>query len=178
MSLMRWGLIPFWAKEKSIGGRLINARAESVAEKQSFRSALKRRRCLVLADGYYEWKKDGKEKQPYHIRTEDEQPFAMAGLWEARKGAREDRLEAPLETFTIITTKANSQTRAVHDRMPVILQPDDYAQWLDNELNDFQMLQTLMVPLVTDELVLVPVGKLVNNPRNDVAECLTARTDE
>ena len=124
LCLLRWGLIPAWAKDPSIGARLINARAETVAEKPAFRSAFKSRRCLIPADGYYEWKKTGSRKQPYYLRLQDERPFALAGLWDRWNGGGKD---APLETCTIITTEANEITCPIHDRMPAILAEDDYS---------------------------------------------------
>ena len=170
LSLLHWGLIPSWAKDAKIGYRMINARAETVAEKPSFRSAFKKRRCLVLSDGYYEWKKstDCKDrKQPYYIRMEDELPFAFAGLWE-----RWERGEQPLESCTIITTDANEITRNIHDRMPVILRPENYDTWLDPEFEDQDELQSMLVPYENDNLVTVPVSTTVNSPRNDVPECI------
>ena len=127
LSLLRWGLVPSWAQDPSIGQRMINARAETVASKPSYRAAFRRRRCLVPADGYYEWQKAGRAKQPYYIRLRDEPLFAMAGLWEQWH----DTGGELWETFAIITTEANQATRAIHDRMPVILSQQDYAQWLD-----------------------------------------------
>ena len=135
--LMRWGLVPYWADDPSIGSRMINARSESVAEKPAFRSAFARRRCLVLVDGFYEWQQHGVpkggKKQPFRIRRRDGQPFAFAGLWESWKGPKGGpALEHPLETATIVTTDANRVLKPLHDRMPVILAPEDYDAWLDS----------------------------------------------
>jgi putative SOS response-associated peptidase YedK len=172
LSLARWGLIPSWAKDPSIGNRLINARSETVAEKPSFRSAFKRQRCLVAADGYYEWKKTGAAKQPYHIRLQDGQVFGFAGLWESWSGPRDAPLEQPLETCTIITTAANDFTRQIHDRMPVILRPDDYELWLDPELQEPAPLLPLLRALESDEMVANPVSTFVNRPANDSPRCI------
>src|SRR5664279_313889 len=128
LSLYRWGLIPSWAKEEAIGNKMINARADGIAEKPSFRSAFKRRRCLVPASGFYEWRKgDGKTKTPMYIHLKDQDLFAMAGLWEVWHNSNGDEIR----TFTIITTDANDFMMPVHNRMPVILHKRDYEQWLD-----------------------------------------------
>lgn len=126
LSFLRWGLVPFWAKDPSVGARMINARSESILEKPSFRNAFRKRRCLVLADSFFEWKKSGKQKIPYRIMMEDENPFAMAGIWEEWKDA-EDR---PLHTFSIITTGANELMKGIHHRMPAILNPDIREDYL------------------------------------------------
>lgn len=167
--LLKWGLVPSWADDPAIGNRLINARGESVAEKSSFRSAFKNRRCLILADGYYEWQKQGNKKQPYLLHMRDDRPFALAGLWEQwhASGSAE-----PLESCTIITTTANDVSRAVHDRMPVILDECDYDLWLDPEMQDCTRLEPLLVPFRPDEMIAEPVSLHVNNPRNDDARCL------
>jgi putative SOS response-associated peptidase YedK len=139
---MHWGLIPFWAKDPKVARHTINARAESVADKPAFRHAFQRRRCLVPADGYYEWQKIGKAKQPYLIQTTDHRPFAMAGLWDTWKGPNK---QGPfMESFTIITTEANATTRPIHDRMPVILEPSTYDQWLDPEFDRPQKLKSFL----------------------------------
>ncbi|HEY9656670.1 MAG TPA: SOS response-associated peptidase, partial [Crinalium sp.] len=125
--LFRWGLVPSWAKDLTIGAKLINARAETVAEKPSFRVAFKQRRCLILADGFYEWHRiDRKTKQPYYFQLADRQPFAFAGLWERWQGD-----DTVVETCTILTTQANELLQPIHDRMPVILAPEEYDRWLD-----------------------------------------------
>jgi putative SOS response-associated peptidase YedK len=165
---LRWGLIPSWADDPSIGSRMINARAETVADKPAFRSAFRRRRCLVLADGYYEWKKEGSRKQPYLIHMADDRPFAFAGLWEHwEKGE-----EGPWETCTIITTEANDLTRALHDRMPVILKEDDHELWLDVDFEDRSQLQSLLRPYASDEMAYNAVSTHVNNPKNDDPKCV------
>jgi putative SOS response-associated peptidase YedK len=167
---LRWGLIPSWAKDPSIGNRMINARAETVAEKPSFRNAMKRRRCLVLSDGYYEWqKKQGPKgpKQPFYFCLNDERPFAFAGLWESWKDPSGSRLES----CTIITTEANTLTRPIHDRMPVILPADSYDHWLDPTLHDAAELQPLLRSYPSEEMKAFPVSTLVNSPRNDDPAC-------
>jgi len=162
LELLRWGLVPAWAKDASGAGRLINARAETAADKPSFRSALRRRRCLVPADGFYEWRAQGGAKQPYRITRPDGAPFAFAGLWERWGEGAE-----PLETFTILTTDANAALRPLHDRMPVILDPADYALWLDPTAVDPALVQPLLVPAPDDLLTYVPVGRAVNSVAND-----------
>ncbi len=167
LALLRWGLIPSWAKDPKIGNRMINARGESVAEKPSFRSAFKRRRCLVLADGYYEWRKIGKAKQPYWIRMQDERPFGLAGLWETWRGG-----DDIVESCTIITTSANELTKQIHDRMPVILDDGDYELWLDPSVQDRQLVEPLLRPYDDGEMTFDPVSTVVNSPKNDRAECI------
>ncbi len=136
-AMLRWGLVPFWSQDLKIGARMINARSETAATKPSFRAAFKSRRCLVLADGFFEWKKIGKEKQPYYITQVDDGPFCMAGLWESWKDKQSDSgLAAPVETCTILTTEANSMMAPLHDRMPVILDRDQYSFWLDSSFQD------------------------------------------
>jgi putative SOS response-associated peptidase YedK len=169
--LLRWGLVPSWAKDPSIGNRLINARSETIASKPSFRSAFRRRRCLVIADGYYEWKKLGSRKQPYYIRRQDEQPMGLAGLWEHWSSPTEEEADH-IQSCTIITTQANDLTRDVHDRMPVILSSDDHDMWLDPELEDRDRLQTLLEPAASDTMIMDPVSTYVNSPRNEGPECV------
>lgn len=167
--LLHWGLIPSWAKDPIIGSRMINARAETVAGKPSFRSAIRYRRCLLAADGFYEWKKiEGqKRKQPYYIHLGDHRPFAFAGLWEHWEGA--DGSE--IESCTIITTEPNALMRPLHNRMPVILHPKDYAVWLDPQVQKPDSVQSLLVPYAGDDLTCCPVSTAVNNPSNDVPAC-------
>jgi putative SOS response-associated peptidase YedK len=168
---LRWGLVPSWAKDPALGGRMINARSESIAEKPAFRAAFKRRRCLVAADGYYEWQAVGRRKQPYHIHLPGHEPFALAGLWESWRGAEGDG--EGLLTCTLITTDANDQTRPIHDRMPVILDPSDYDLWLDAEMQDAERLQPLLHPY-EGKLAFDAVSTHVNNPRNEGEACLAA----
>jgi len=225
---LRWGLIPSWADDASIANRLINARAEGIADKPSFRAAFKRRRCLILADGFYEWqsaaksaahsapsplrapggesrgegdqnpsreldlfatevtladassslgadqplakpkaKKGALPKQPFHMHFADHRPFAFAGLWEHWENG-----DAPLDTCTIITTTANAAMQPLHDRMPVILAPGDYARWLSSEPNDPALILELLRPCPDEWLTREPVSTSVNNPRREGPECL------
>ncbi len=166
--LARWGLIPHWAQDPSIGNRLINARAETVAEKASFRDAFRRRRCLVPATGFYEWHNQGGRKQPFHFRLADGRPFAFAGLWERWQGP-----EGALESCTVLTTAANAVVRPVHERMPVLLDPRDYAQWLDAGPSRPEELLPLLRPFPEGPMVAVPVGRWVNDPRHEGATCLS-----
>jgi putative SOS response-associated peptidase YedK len=168
LALLQWGLIPSWAEDPSIGNRMINARSESVADKPSFRTAFKRRRCLIPADGYYEWQKQGAKKQPFLIHRPDDGPFAFAGLWEQWRGGD----GSAVESCTIITTDATDATRPIHNRMPVILDPSDYALWLDPDVQDRTRLEPLLVPLTSSQLIAEPVSTHVNNPRHEDAQCV------
>lgn len=170
----RWGLIPSWAKDTKLGASMINARSETISEKPAFRTAFKRRRCLVAADGYFEWQTTGKAKQPYYIHMADERPFAFAGLWESWSGPKEEPLSEPMETCTLITTSANATTAPVHDRMPVILPREVWDRWLDPEFEGKEQLLALLKPYEGDDLTLRPVSTLVNNPRNDKPEAIEA----
>ncbi len=167
--LLRWGLVPYWAKDPAIGNRMINARAETVAEKPAFRAAFRRRRCLVAADGFYEWQKtaDGK-KQPWFIRLADDAPFAIAGLWERWKSPQGDAVES----CTLITTEANETLGPIHDRMPVILAPDAWDAWLAPESASAGALTALLRPYTGDGLTAQPIGRLVNDPRSDEPACI------
>ncbi|MGX1262330.1 putative SOS response-associated peptidase YedK [Rossellomorea marisflavi] len=165
---LRWGLVPHWAKEAKIGYKMINARAEGIEEKPSFREPFRKKRCLIIADGFYEWKKVDDRKQPYRFVMKDRKPFAFAGLWETWKKG-----DAPLHTCTIITTTPNAVTEDVHDRMPVILKRADYDRWLDPSNQAVHMLKSLLVPYPAEEMELYPVSELVNSPKNDVADVLS-----
>ena len=162
-----WGLIPSWAKDTSFASRLINARGETLAEKPSFRGAYKYRRCLIVADGFYEWQDTGgKKKVPHHIFMKSRQPFAFAGLWEDWQSPDGGRLKS----CTIITTTPNDVVAPIHKRMPVILPPAAYETWLDpRPRND---LLSLLKPYPAEEMDAHPVSTLVNNPKNDRAECV------
>jgi putative SOS response-associated peptidase YedK len=168
--MLHWGLIPSWAKDRKMGAKLINARGETVAEKPAFRSAFRQRRCLVLADGFYEWQQQEqkKQKQPFYFRLSDERPFAFAGLWEHWKG--EDGEE--IESCTLLTTEANELMQPIHNRMPVILDPKDYDLWLDLEVKKPELLQPLLHSYRSEEMTAYPVSKVVNKPSNDSAECI------
>jgi len=168
-TLLKWGLVPSWAKDESIGNKMINARAETVAEKPSFRSAFKKRRCLILAHGYYEWKREGKTKQPYYIRFKDYRPFAFAGLWERNEKATNE----PIESCSIITTGPNALMESIHHRMPVIVDASDYGLWLDPTVNDHVTLNPLLRPYHhDDEMEAYSVSTLVNSPRNNSPQCV------
>jgi putative SOS response-associated peptidase YedK len=166
--LMRWGLIPSWAKDPSIGNRMINARAETVAEKTSFKRALQKRRCLILADGFYEWKKDGKKKTPMYIALKSRQPFAFAGLWEMWKDPSGDAVRS----CTIITTTPNSLMESIHNRMPVILTREAESNWLDGAIEDPKKLTSLLVPYPSDAMEAYAISTLVNSPANDTPDCI------
>ena len=163
-----WGLIPMWAKDPSIGNRLINARGETVAEKPSFRGSFKYKRCLILADGFYEWKANPgkKTKTPYYIHMKDRTPFVLAGLWDSWESSD----GSSLKTCTIITTSPNEVMTPIHDRMPVILHPRDYAKWLDASPQTPENLLPLIKPFPADNMTGHPVSTLVNKPTNDSPE--------
>jgi putative SOS response-associated peptidase YedK len=169
LSLLRWGLVPSWAKDIRMGARMINARSETAADKPAFRSAFKRRRCLILTDGYFEWSAEGKKKQPHWIRRQDESAFAMAGLWERWQNPETD---SPIETCTILTTDSNDLTSHLHERMPVILEPKHYEMWLDTEFQDRKFLEPLLVPFPSDQMKVDRVSPHVNNARNEGAACV------
>ena len=170
LELLRWGLVPAWADDPAIGNRMINARGETVASKPSFRSAFSKRRCLLPADGWYEWRKlaGGKNKQPYHIALASGDPFAFAGLWE--QWTPKSGGEA-LRTCTIITTVAAPAIRPIHDRMPALLTEQGRDAWLDLQA-DRESLQGLLRPYPGEELRAYPVSRLVNAPANDRPECV------
>jgi putative SOS response-associated peptidase YedK len=166
-SMMRWGLIPSWAKDPSIGARTINARAETVAARPAFRESLERRRCLIPADGFYEWKRSGKAKQPFCFEVEDGKLFAFAGLWDRWRSPDGN----PLESCTILTTTSNRLMADIHDRMPVILPADDYDLWLDPGMTDSATAVDLLKPYDAALMRDYPVSARVNAVTNDDAEC-------
>lgn len=168
LALLRWGLIPAWAKDESIGSRMINARAETIAEKPSFKNLLRSRRCLIVADGFYEWKAEGKEKTPMYITLQDDRPFAFAGLWDLWKSPDGRQVES----CTIITTEPNELMVSIHNRMPVILRPGAYEDWLNPQLRDTDTLTHWLRPYPAELMKARPVSKLVNNPGNDTAAIL------
>lgn len=176
LDAFRWGLLPVWAKHIKQGARMINARAESLTDSNAFKRAFARRRCLLPADGFYEWRKlpDGKRKQPYFIRRKDGDPIALAGLWEEWRGP--DRQGEPVHTCTIITTTANETMASIHNRMPVILPPSAWDAWLDPTNDDIEALAKLLVPAPAELLVAHPVSTAVNNVRNDSAELIIEAT--
>jgi putative SOS response-associated peptidase YedK len=185
MDILRWGLVPFWAKDPKKGPPLINARADTVAEKPSFRAAFRARRCLVPADGFFEWRgvphngslfdgleqaeapKTAKSKQPVYFQLADRRPFAFAGLWERWQGP-----EGELESFTLITTQPNELVAPVHDRMPVILPEEAYALWLDPRQQDISKLMPLLAPYPADAMIATFVNAAVNSVRNDDPGCI------
>ncbi len=168
LAMLRWGLIPAWSKDPTKGAQPINAMAETAAEKPMFRDAFKRRRCLVPADGFYEWKQEGGRKQPVYIHMKDGEPFAFAGLWE-RWVREEDEL---IESCTILTTEPNGLLEPIHNRMPVILDPKDYEQWLDPDVQEVTRLKPILHPYLPEQMTYYPVNLRVNNPRNDDALCV------
>ena len=176
LSLLRWGLIPAWAKKPSIGHRLINARVETAAVKPSFRAAFAKRRCLVPADGFYEWRREGSVREPWFIFSRDGEPMAFAGLWERWRVPQGVELPGSLaehrpgdlvETFAILTTEANAIMRSLHDRMPVILPPEVFQPWLSGD-------EVELGPASNDLLAMHRVDRAVNNPRYDGPGCLAA----
>lgn len=185
IEFFKWGLIPAWAKDPAIGNRMINARAETLAEKPSFKTAYKRRRCLILADGFYEWRKPppspplkgrgqgeikGGGKTPMYVRLVSGEPFAFAGLWEVWQPPQEDK---PILSCTIITTTPNELLAEIHDRMAVILPRQAYADWLDPAERSPDELSRLLKPYPASEMTIYPVSTLVNSPKNDSPECIT-----
>ena len=169
LALRRWGLVPFWAKDAKIGARLINARAETLDAKPSYREAFRRRRCLVPADGFYEWAAAGRgPRQPHWVARTDGACFAIAGLYERWKSPQGEWLE----TCTLITTDANERLRTIHDRMPVILEPADYALWLDSRLREPERLRALLRPQPGEDFELRAVSRRVNHPDHDDPACI------
>jgi putative SOS response-associated peptidase YedK len=166
--LLRWGLIPSWAKDEAIGNRMINARAETLAEKPSFKRALQKRRCLVIADGFYEWKAGGKKKTPMFIALRSREPFGFAGLWETWKAPDGEAVHS----CTIITTTPNALMESIHNRMPVILPRAAEEVWLDRTVDDPQRLLPLLRPYSDTDMTAYEVSLLVNSPRNDVPACI------
>lgn len=174
---MRWGLVPEWAKDISIASRMINARAETVAEKPAFRTAFRTRRCLVPADGYYEWQKEDGRRQPYRVTRDDGAPMAFAGLWEEWKARRDSGGETPvsagdvIKTFTIVTTAASESVGGLHDRMPAVIEPDDFDAWLTNSGDEAAPPRDLLRPSAIS-FVITRVGMHVNAVRNDDPQCI------
>jgi putative SOS response-associated peptidase YedK len=164
---LHWGLIPRWADDPAIGNRLINARAETIDTKPAFREAFRQRRCLVVADGFFEWQKEARRKQPFHIRLGGQQLFALAGVWE-----RWQQADRAIESCAIITTTANRLVGRLHDRMPVILDPADYDLWLDPAVGEVERLKPLLRPCADDLLEMVPVHPRMNSPAREGAECV------
>src|SRR5437016_10172070 len=168
LAMLRWGLLPAWVKDPAKVQQPINAKAETAAEKPMFRDAFKRRRCLVPADGFYEWKQEGGRKQPVYIHMKDGEPFAIVGLWEYWEG--QDGLV--IESCTLLTTEPNDLLAPVHNRMPVILDPKDYGHWLDPDVQEVSKLKSLLRSYRPEALTCFPVNLRVNNPRNDDVLCI------
>jgi len=165
---MRWGLIPSWAKDKQIGYRTINARAESVSEKPSFLRPFQSQRCLVIADGFYEWQKVGTKKTPFAIKLKDDKLFAFAGLYDRWQSDQNDIITS----CTIITTESNELLAPIHNRMPVILPKDAYDIWLDKSCKDTNKLMNFLIPYKTDEMQASEISSLVNSPKNNSPELI------
>lgn len=174
---LRWGLVPHWADDPGIGQRMINARAESVGQKPAFKGALQRRRCLIPADGFYEWRRPGEgesgPKQPYYISLADGSPYAFAGLWESWESPEGEKIQST----TIITTGANELVAQIHHRMPVILPPASYDAWLDPRTRDPQEVLPLLAPYPAEEMQAHPVSTHVNRPANDDESCVAPVAD-
>ena len=168
-SLMKWGFVPHWAKDASIGSRMINARSETVHEKPAFRQAIKTRRCIVPASGFYEWSTGEHGKIPHYITMRDDSPLPFAGIWKSWK----DLDGQAVETCAILTTSANSLMAPIHDRMPVILHPAEFDLWLDRTVNDPTELKRLFQPYPSELMQEWTVSTLVNSPRNEDSVCIT-----
>ena len=166
--MMRWGLVPFWAKSLSVGYKMINARVETVDTSGAFKHAFRRRRCLVLADGFYEWKKDDGTKTPMRIVLKNREPFAFAGLWETWKSPDEEEVES----CTIVTCPPNELMEPIHDRMPVILPEEAEDIWLDGSVDDTDQLKSLLVPYSAEGMEAYQVSTLVNSPKNNDPQCI------
>ena len=174
---LRWGLVPLWAKDVAIGSKMINARAEGIAKKNAYRHAFRKQRCIIPADGFFEWKvvEGEKRKQPMYIHRVDGEPLAFAGLWETWRGPERD--DEPLYTCTIITTSANETMAPVHNRMPVILPPDRWEQWLDPDMQDIDELEKFLLPAPPSLLTLYPISTAVNHVRNKGPELIVPLAD-
>lgn len=162
LQMFQWGFVPSWAKDPSIGSRMINARAETLREKPSFRAAFKKRRCLIPVDGFYEWRGEKGHKQPYFIRMKSAEPFSFGGLWEYWEG-----VEGALVSCAIITTEPNELISEVHNRMPVIIGRDDYDLWLSHDSQETKQLAPLLAPFESEEMEMYPVAKAMSSPRFD-----------
>jgi putative SOS response-associated peptidase YedK len=172
--MLRWGLHPYWSKSApSAEARMINARSESLAERPAFRDLVRRRRCLLPADGFFEWRKAGRRKQPYLVRMRDGAPFAFAGLWDRWRGAGGE----VVESCTILTTEPNALVAGIHDRMPVILPRGAFDPWLDPSAGDAEGLLPLLRPYPAEEMTLFPVSARVNDPANDDASLVEPRPE-
>ncbi len=173
----RWGLVPSWSKDLTAASRLINARSETASQKPSFRAAFKRRRCLIMADGFYEWQGEKGRKQPYFISLPTKQPFGFAGLWETWKPKDAAAMTPFYRSCTILTTAASKSVRSIHHRMPVILQPEVYDAWLDPDLQDVQQLEMMLQHHHLRDMQSHPVSKLVNRVQNNSEACISPLTE-
>jgi len=167
--LLRWGLVPFWSRDPRIGYRMINARAETVHQAPAFRAAFRGRRCLIPAGGFYEWDKKGESRQPFYIRRADGQPLALAGLWE--RWEQKEGAEI-IESCTILTTVAEGEVAKLHERMPVILEPEDFGLWLDPDEHGVERLRDLLQPAAPGVLNIFPVSTFVNKATNEGEKCI------
>jgi putative SOS response-associated peptidase YedK len=167
LDFLTWGLVPSWADDLRIGDRMVNARAETVTVRLSFRHPFRYRRCLMAADGFYEWQRQDGWKRPYFVHMRDDRPFGFAGLWE-----HWDKPEEPVYSCTLLTTHANEILAPIHDRMPVIIPRERYALWLDPNTHDPDRLEPLLVPFPADRMEAYSVSRLVNDPDNDVPGCM------
>ena len=170
MAIFRWGLVPHWAKDPSIGNRLINARAETAHEKPAFKSAFRTRRCLIPTNGFYEWQKQERHKQPFFVRMRKGRLFAFAGLWDHW----EEEGGSAVDTCTILTTGTNEILKPIHDRMPVIVAPQNYDLWLDVSIKSPETLNPILVPYNPEEMESYPVRSIVNDPSHEGVECIEA----
>jgi putative SOS response-associated peptidase YedK len=168
VEMFRWGLVPSWAKDPAVGNKMINARAETLAQKSSFKELLPSHRCLVLSDGFYEWRRDGKEKFPMRFKLNSGEPFTFAGLWDSWRQP-DGKL---LRSYAIITTEANAILRPIHDRMPVMLSEEDALKWLDAKGQEVGRTLALLKPFPAEKMAGYEVSSLVNDPRNDSRECI------
>lgn len=168
LGLLKWGLIPSWSKDPTIGNRMINARAETLAEKPSFKHPLRRKRCLIIADGFYEWQKSGNRKIPMYIFLKNQEPFAFAGLWDSWTSPEGKKVS----TCTIITTEPNKFLNKIHNRMPVILPKEHFDLWLDRSVENEQQVLPLLQPYPEKEMEAYEVSQLVNSPKNNTPECI------
>lgn len=174
---MRWGLIPFWAKEAKIGNKMINARSETVIENKVFKTPFQKRRCLILADSFYEWVRVSKSKQPIRILLDSEKPFAFAGIWESWKDPNDPNADA-VESCSIITTHANTLIQPIHDRMPVILPRELESDWLDLDNTDTSFLREIMIPFDPGLMKCYPVSQAVNSTKNEGKDLITPIVQE
>jgi len=173
LAMFKWGLIPFWAKDPAIGNKLINARAETVDEKPSFKTILQRKRCLIIADGFYEWKKEGASKRPHRIVLKSKELFGFAGLWDTWMSPSGEIVNS----CTIITTTPNELMSVIHNRMPVILSRDSERVWLDQDIVDSNFLKSLLLPYPAELMLAYEVSSFVNSPKNNGPECLEPVAD-